>query len=275
MRVALLAGLAILMFSATTGLYNGYMGADAAAVDAERHFRAALTLAPASTVQMVQSAQELEYWIRIQTGPDITYFDGTEACTECDPAQESLFFVAPRLYVDGARFWLNHVSEDLEINLRPLNETPQVQYELIVSPILPKTALNADDITAINGILSQFGLLGSPVTLDALEIFVPTTKNAPPEEARIDSVLFNLIAQPDWIDYATLNQIGLSGFRARVLVELAAPSAQLPEELDLVIESQSENFARVQVMIHRLTELATHSAVGFVRLPSTPQPPGQ
>lgn len=276
MRVALLTGIALLMLSATTGLYNGFMGANAAAaVDAERHFRAALSLAPASTIQMIQTAQGLDYWVRIQTGLDITYFDGMDPCAECDSSQESLFFVGSRLYVDGNRFWLNYEDAELSVNIRPLTESPLLHYELIVSPILPKTALTEDDISTINGVLSQFGLLGAQVTLTSLENLIPSSKLVPPAEAQIDSVLFNLLAQPDWNGYATLNQIVLSGLRARVLVDLATPDAVLPDDLDLVIETQSTNFARVQVMIHRLTELASNPAVGFVRLPSTPQPPGQ
>ncbi|MBI1729688.1 hypothetical protein HY229_01305 [Candidatus Acetothermia bacterium] len=273
-QFTLWAVLTLLLAAPAVGIVSDTNGASAALVDSQRHFHATVTLTAVNPLQVISTAQNSDYWIRIQTGTDITYVKGKEPCTQCNPAQESSFFQMPRLYVDGQHFWIQIQVSDMEVHLRPQSASVQLQYELIISPALPKTELSAEDLGKVQDALAPFGFLSTPITALTLEPLITSAKIQPPDGVHIDSVLYGLVSAPDWNDYAQLNGIALSGLRARVLVELAAPDAQLPDSLDLVIESRSDNFVRVQALIYRLAELASQSGVKFVRLPNNPQPPG-
>ncbi len=245
--------------------------AGAAIIEAQRHFRALLPPQPVDILNVIWAAQSLDYWIRIQTGLNVVYLKGQRPCTACDPLQEAQFFVPPQLYVDGQHFWIRLDEESWQLALRPARELP-TRYELIVSPKLPKTTLNPEDVSAIVATLRPFGVIPSQTESFSLEPLIPPAKPEPPEGVRIDSVLYGLITAPDWKAYALQNGIELSGLRARVLVELEA-GASLPEGLDLVVEERAAERVRVQALIHRLEELAKDPAVAFVRLPSRPQSP--
>jgi hypothetical protein len=144
---------------------------------------------------------------------------------------------------------------------------------MIVSPKLPKTELAAEDVEQIVTTLTPFGVLPTQTASLKFELLIPQAKPVPPEDVRLDSVLYGLMLAPDWNDYAREHVLALSGLRVRVLIELATPGAPLPEGLDLVIEGRSTRFVRAQALIHQLAELARDPAVAFVRLPSRPQPP--
>jgi hypothetical protein len=273
-HLTLWAGLALLLAATTVGILINMNGVNAALVDSQRHYHATVTLTAANPLQIISTAQNSDYWIRIQTGTDITYLKGKEPCTQCNPAQESSFFQMPRLYVDGQRFWIQIQVSDMEVHLRPQSASMQLQYELIISPALPKTELSAEDLSKVQDALAPFGFLSMPVTSLTLDPLTTSSKIQPPAGVQIDSVLYGLISAPDWNDYAQLNGITLSGLRARVLIELTSPDIQLPDSLDLVVESRSDNFVRVQAPVYRLAELASQPGVKFVRLPNNPQPPG-
>jgi hypothetical protein len=239
-------------------------------VQVQRHYRALLPAPAVSSLQIVQTAQQLGYWIRIQTGLDVTYLKGQTPCSTCEPSQEDSFFTPPRLYVDGPWFWLHQDEPEWQLHLRPSAQAGQ--YELIVSPKLPKMTLSDDDLGAIREKLTPFGVLPAGANGLKLEPYLPPVKPEPPEEARLDSVLYGLVLAPDWNRYARERGIELSGLRARVLIELNAPDTQLPETLDVQIEAQSGQLVRAQVFIHQLVQLAQAPAVTFVRLPSRPHP---
>ncbi len=243
-------------------------------VQAQRHYRALLPAPAVSPLQVVQTAQRLGYWIRVQTGLDVLYLKGQTPCSACDPAQEAAFFEPPRLSVDGPWFWLNLDEPGWALHLRP---SPQPDaYELIVSPKLPKTVLDEEDVKAVHEALAPFGVLPPDLTPDelgrALAPYVPPAKPAPPEGARLDSGLYGLVLAPDWAQYAQERGIERSGLRVRVLVELTNPDAQLPEALAVEVEARSGALVRAQALIHRLIELARHPSVAFVRLPARPHP---
>jgi len=275
MRVqfALWTGLVLLMIggvAAGSAISQHYV--NAAVVDTQRHYRAELTLSGVNTAQLVESAQDQGYWIRIQTNTDVTYFNGTEPCNACDPSQESLFFQRPSLYVDGQNFRIRLEEEDWNLSLRPRNAQMPGAYEVIVSPVLPKTDVNADDLAAIDAALGPLSVLPMAVSSLNLTEIIQTSKIEPPEGAKIDSVLYAITVAPDWQTYASQNGITLSGLRVRVLIELASEESTLPESLDVVVESQSSNFIRAQVLVQDLVELSSLEDVAFVRLPSAPQP---
>jgi hypothetical protein len=194
-------------------------------------------------------------------------------CSICDPAEEDRFFLPPWLSVDGRWFWLQLDEPGWQLHLRPAAQRPG-DYELIVSPKLPKTALTDSDLDQITATLTPFGVLSAQTAPLKPEPYIQPAKPEPPADARIDSVLYGLTLSPDWAAYAAQNGIERSGLRVRVVIELSSPDAALPEALELAIEARSARLVRAQALIHRLVDLARDPAVAFVRLPSRPQPAG-
>ena len=239
-------------------------------VDTERHYRATVPTPTPNVVSAIGTAQQLGYWIRIQTGTDITYLQGGQPCPECSPSQESQFFQPPQLVVDGQHFWIRLDEPQWRVNLRPATQTSG--YALIVSPKLPKTSLSSDDLDAILETLAPFNALPQQSASLQLETMIQPTKPVPPDGARIDSVLYGLTLAPDWMDYAGRQNIGLSGLRAEVIVELTSAEAALPEGVDLVATSRTGALVSAQARIDQLVRLASAPSVAFVRLPSQPRP---
>ena len=239
-------------------------------VEAQRHFRALLPSVPLNVLEIVRTAQQLGYWIRIQTDENVTYLHGRTPCSACDPSQERTFFAPPWLAVDRQWFWLYLDEPGWVLHLRPSGQQTG-SYELIVSPKLPKTELTDEDLGQIRQALAPFGLLSQTASL-TLEPYIVPAKPAPPEDVRLDSVLYGLVLAPDWALYAQEKGLERSGLRVRVVIERASPGAVPSPALELVIEAQSEGLIRAQALIHRLVELARDPAVAFVRPPSRPQP---
>lgn len=242
-------------------------------VDTERHYRASVPTPSTNVVDVINAAQGQGYWIRIQTGQDVTYLQGSQSCPTCSPSEESQFFEPPQLIVDGQAFWIRLDEPQWRVNLRPA--TQSAGYELIVSPKLPKTSLSADDVDAIRETLTPLNVLPQQSSSLELEAMVPPTKPTPPEGVRIDSVLYGLTQAPDWMDYAHQQSISLSGLRAAVIVELSSADASLPEGIDLAATSRSGSLVSAQARIDQLVRLASAPSVAFVRLPSRPQPAAQ
>jgi len=264
-------GVALLAFSQLFGfLMETSSTGSAAVVGAQRHFRAILPPQPTDILSVIQTAQGLDYWIRIQTGLDVTYMKGFMLCTACNPMQEEQFFTPPQLYVDGQSYWLRLDDANWQVNLRPSSTAP-MNYELIVSPKLSREELKAEDLREIASMVRPFVSIQTESL--SFEPLLPPTKPEPPEGVKLDSVLYGLTLSPDWRDYASVNGIELWGLRAVVIVELNSTDAELPESLNLVIEARGSGQVRAQAFIHRLVDLARDRAVSFVRLPSRPQPP--
>lgn len=254
--------------SAQTGALFG-----TANVDTERHFRAFVPTPSTDVVSVIGTAQQLGYWIRIQTGTDITYLQGGQPCPSCDPNQEATFFQPPQLIVDGQEFWIRLDEPQWRVNVRPATQT--AGYEFIVSPKLPKTSLSDNDLNAILDTLAPFNVLPQQSASLQLETMIQPTKPVPPEGARIDSVLYGLTLAPDWMDYAQQQNIGLSGLRADVIVELTSAQASLPEDVDLIATSRTGALVSAQARIDQLVRLASAPSVAFVRMPNRPQPAAQ
>lgn len=250
----------LFVFSQFAGLWGATL------IEGQRHFRATLPPQQVDILHIIQTAQQLNYWIRIQTGEDVMYLKGQTPCSACDPSQEASFFTTPQLHVDGQNFWIRLDEQDWRLNLRPAASG----LELIVSPKLPKTELTTEDLNEIRSALGPFGLLPAELSFEPL---VPPAKPVPPEGVRLDSILYGLMLAPDWKLYAQEKGLELSGLRARVLVELTSAEAQPPVGLDLVIEARNGPLVRAQALIHRLEELARDPIVAFVRPPAQPQPP--
>ena len=269
---ALWVGVALLAFSQLFGfmMETSSAAGSAAVVGAQRHFRAILPPQSTDVLSLIQTAQGLDYWIRIQTGLDVTYLKGVMLCAACNTAQEEQFFTPPQLYVDGQSYWLRMDDLNWRVNLRPSSTVP-MSYELIVSPKLSREELTAEDLREIASLLRPF--VNTPIESLSFEPLLPPSKPEPPEGVKMDSVLYGLTLSPDWKDYATTNGIELSGLRAAVIVELSSADAELSAGLNLVIEAQSSGQLRAQALIHRLADLSRDPAANFVRLPNRPQPP--
>lgn len=232
------------------------------------YYRALLPQTPAFNIpKVIEGAKRLGFWIRIQEGLIVTYFKGGELCTSCDPLKEQEFFKMPSLYVDVGLFLLRIEEPKLFYNVRP-SVGAKGTYEIIVNP---KTNLEAKEAEGIIvGKLVQLGVLESAIPL-SFELLKLQDKPIPPKGLPLDSLLYELTQAPDWHTFAARSNIELSGMRARVLIELKSPDAQM-QFANLLIEARSASgLIRALVRIPELIELAQDPAVKFVRLPARPQ----
>ncbi len=226
--------------------------------------------------KIIEGAKGLGFWIRVQEGLIITYFKGSELCASCDPLKEQEFFKMPSLYVDAGLFLVRMDEPKLFFNVRPLVGSaaasaagPPPQYEIVVNPKVNLEAKEAEDL--IVGKLLQLSVLESAIPL-SFELLRLQSKPKPTGGLPLDSTLFALTQAPDWHLFAARNNIELSGIRARVLIELKTPDAQLQGTANVIILARSASgLLRALVLIPELIEVAKDPAVKFVRLPSRPQ----
>jgi hypothetical protein len=253
-----------------TMLWAAVGGSNASQLLAGQSYRAPLPPTATDIIHVVTAAQDLDYWIRIQQGLDVTYLKGKTFCAACNPSQETAFFQTPQLYVDGPLYWIRLDEPKYRLNLRPAVEGATSPYELIVSP---KVDLGGDDLQALLTELVPFGVAPTQTSALSFEVITVPSKPQPPPDARLDSTLYGLMIAPDWRDYAAGHGIDLSGLRARVIVELHSPGA-VPQAADLLVEARSDTLIRALVPIEQLLVLARDPAVSMVRLPNRPQPAG-
>ena len=218
--------------------------------------------------KIIEGAKRLGFWIRMQEGLIVTYFKGSELCTSCDPLKEPEFFRTPSLYVDAGLFLVRIDEPKLFFNVRPVVGS-KGSYEIIANPKANLEAKEAEDL--IVGKLLQLGVLESAIPL-SFELLKTQDKSKPPAGLPLDSTLFALTQAPDWHLFAARNNVELSGLRARVIIELKTPDAQLQSTANIIILSRSASgLIRALVLIPELIEVAKDPAVKFVRLPSQPK----
>ncbi len=235
-----------------------------AAVGDQAHFRATFDAPSASVVEIIQQAQSADYWVRVQTGTDVTYFKGSQPCPSCDPANEREFFQRPQLIADGQMIWMRLTGETWELNLRPTPEGAGT-YALLVSPLLPKAELTDEMLSEIGDALAPFDLLpSSPSSLDFSAYSQPSDPQ-PPQGVNLTSALYGFLNAPDWAEASSERGVPRSGLRAVVDVELGSSSTELPSGLDLIVESRSGATARVQALIPQLDDLAQAASVRNVQ----------
>lgn len=232
-------------------------------------YRAALPPAAVDLLDLQDRAQGLGWWVRVQEGQTVRYFQGARACEACVPAQEDLFFSLPQLLLDAGRFMIRLDAEDYRLNVRPDAQNPgNVELTLVMRA----TRAEALVVAQLGELLDRLGLQTGPLSF--AQIPLDKKARAPlPEGLALEENLFRLIQAPDWPDFAALRGIPLSGLRARVLVELA-DEAVLPQGEDLSIESRAGTTLRAQVLIDELLSLGRDPAVRAVRVPAQPQPGG-
>lgn len=232
-------------------------------------YRARLAVVP-SAATVLPNAQALGWWVRMQTGEEITYFNGLARCEACDPNLEAQFYQMPQLTVDGADFMARLDTEAFRLNLRPQSGSTQA-YELVV---MMHQTLGATVVAQqAQQALAALGVaLGEGVAFEPLSV-AQNGKTLVPNGVHLEETLYRLALAPDWPDFAQLRGLTLSGLRVEVIVELAEGQA-LPGNFDLIVEQTSGQLARVQVRISDLVALAQAPGVVEVRPPLSPQPGG-
>jgi len=227
-------------------------------------FRATVPTPDAGVVQLIEQAQSADYWVRIQTGQDVTYFKGSESCPSCDPANEAEFFQRPQLIADGEMFWMRLATESWALNVRPSADSAGT-YELFVTPRQPNTELTDEMLSEIGDALAPFNVLPSDASALGFAAYSQPSDPQPPQGVAMTPALYGFLQAPDWAEAASERGVARSGLRAVVEVELSSGSAELPSGLDLVVESRSGTTAQVQALIPQLDDLARAAGVRMVR----------
>ncbi len=234
---------------------------------AGKFYRVVLPSIESDRAKIIESAKQAGFSVRIAQGTAVTYFLGTQPCTDCTPENERERLVFPHLFVDGELLWLRAEGLLSKYNLRPAHS-----YELIVSP---KTTVSASAILDEIGLkLVQLAIVPNPLlplTVEELTVVPGVKPPKPPEGVRLDSVLYALMLMPDWYEFAPQQKLELWGLRVRVIVELVTPNAQLAPTHNVIVEARSPSgLMRVLVPIHQLVTLASDPAVKLVRPPYQP-----
>lgn len=223
-------------------------------------------LSSGAALSAVQThAQALGWWVRVQTGFEVTYFQGQERCEPCEPASEQQFFSLPQLVVDEGQFMVRLETALFRLNLRPnVNGDGGEELVLVMKQSAPQATVNAQ----LRDVLDPIGVsLGNDVTFERVP---PADKTTTPLPAglRLDERLYRLTQAPDWVDFADEQGLFLSGLRVRVVLELVG--AQEPD-LGLLVEQRASASLRAQALISQLITLAQDPAVRRVRLSLQPQ----
>lgn len=227
-------------------------------------YRATFLLPQAHIATITARAQELGFWIRIQQGQEVTYLQGAELCSACNPESEESFFGFPQLYLDEDLFLVRLDEERYRLSVRPSAQN-KGHYEVIVG-VKVQSELEELRGEALNW-LQKLGIVQT-ASLSLAE-FPVEKKPQPPEGVRLDSLLYALTQAPDWHDFARERGLPLQGIRIKVIVELATPEAVL-QGYHLIEEARSTERMRVLVPVSELIRLAKDPAVEFVRLPYEP-----
>nr|BAL56424.1 hypothetical protein HGMM_F37H05C17 [uncultured Acetothermia bacterium]BAL59506.1 hypothetical protein HGMM_OP4C142 [Candidatus Acetothermum autotrophicum] len=236
---------------------------------AGKFYRVVLPALESDLTKIIESAKHAGFSVRIAQGTTVTYFLGTQPCSDCTPENERERLPFPHLFVDGALLWLRAGGLLSKYNLRPAQSG---SYELIVAPT--STASASAILDEIGQRLFQLGVVANPLlplSLEELTVVPGVKPPKPPDGVRLDSVLYALMLMPDWYEFAPQNKLELWGLRVRVIVELVSPEAQLAPTHNIIIEARSPSgLLRVLVPIHQLVLLASDPAVKIVRPPFQP-----
>jgi len=227
-------------------------------------YRAALSSETTSSAVQTR-AQTLGWWVRIQTGFEVTYFQGQERCESCESASEQQFFDLPQLVVDEGQFMVRLETALFRLNLRPnVNGDGGEELVLVMKQSAPQATVNAQ----LRDVLDPIGVaLGNNLTFEPVPPAGKTTTPLP-TGLRLDEVLYRLTQAPDWVEFANEQGLFLSGIRVRVVLELAG--TQEPD-LGLLVEQRAGAGLRAQALISQLVTLAQDPTVRRVRLSLQPQ----
>jgi len=236
---------------------------------AGKFYRVSLSNVEPDLLKIIEAAKQAGFSVRIATGSTVTYFLGTQPCPDCTPENERERFQFPHLFIDGTLLWLRAEEMLSRYNVRPVING---SYELILAP---KTTVSASAILNEIGLkLTQLHIVRDPLlplTVEELTVVPGVKPPKPPDDVRLDSVLYTLMLMPDWYEFAPQARLELWGLRVRVIVELMSPEAQLAPAHNLIIEARSPSgLMRVLVPIHQLVTLASDPAVKIVRPPFQP-----
>lgn len=237
-------------------------------LDGGQAYQADLEMSAGLDLAELQSrAQALGWWVRIQNDFEVAYFQGADACKDCDSTVEDQFFTLPQLIVDSGFFALRLDTEAFRVNVRPKTDASGA-YEAVV--VMKNTLSSELVIQRLDEELTRLGLdVGANLAFAALPLNTKS-KTPVPDGLALEETLFRLLQAPDWYDFAALQGLSLSGLRVRAVVELADAQTQ-PGNVNLLLEQSASDSFRAQVLIPQLLTLARDPAVQRVRLPLQPQ----
>ena len=115
---------------------------------------------------------------------------------------------------------------------------------------------------------------------DSKNLSVDTEELDLPKEAvevksqfpKLSSVLNELSQSEHPADFAESRDLHFADGKVRVIIELADPSAQIPERFKIVTEGHYSNLLQGMVSIEQLGELSNEPYINFIRAPLKPQP---
>ena len=165
------------------------------------------------------------------------------------------------LYLDG-NFFLLGVREGPWTTI--LRGKPDSAELIIFGPGTPQSLPGF-------AILEALGLLPAGAALELSEKTVPLKLPAPPEEVKLDPILWTLVGHPDWFSFARDYGLERVGLRVRAVAEL---QGTLSQAFAGYIRSSTDTLAELLIPIPLLPELGKDPAVRLVRPPFVPHPLG-
>jgi len=212
---------------------------------------------------VIQTGQEKGFAVIVLDTSGLSAYQGTEQTQE---SESDLIGAPSLLYVDGERFLLRVQADEFDYEVRP----GEKGYDLVLVPHQDMTASNL--VSDVLVPLQEMGIVGEEVDMEyRMFVLTPDKSEASPVGVAIDSNLYNLMIAPDWLAAATKLSLARTGLRVSAIAE-KVPAGVIPEQLAPYVVSETETLAKLLLPIEDLVELASDSAVGYVRPPYQPQP---
>ena len=223
----------------------------AAAEEVPTYLWAELSLPQAAIAALPERAQTAGIPIAVAGEAGNLSFIGVDS-------EEELLSSDTFLLVDGP-FYLLGVASD---NGLALVRGEQTAAEIICfgDPSL---------LSRLVSLLDEMALLPPGTEVEFAERTLSLKIPAPPEDVKLDPVLWGLLNHPDWFSFARDYGLERVGLRVKVVAEV---SGMLPEKYEPYIQSSSDGLVNLLIPIPLLDDLAKEEAVKLVRPPYKPHP---
>ena len=238
--------------------------AQTAAFEPTSYYVFSLGPAAVDVNSLIQTACASAFSVAIYTGSAYNvHREGTAAQATLD----DLLGDPRSLVVDGARFHLRVADAAYSYTVRP----GESGYDLVISPAV--RLLMVDTLQTILISLQELGIVGTDLSMDLRSFDKSSIKGPPPpQEAAIDSALYDLMIAEDWFAEAAAHGITMAGLRVEVVAE-KIPGARIPEPFAVYVAGETETAAKLLMPIEQLVLLARSGGIGYVRLPYQPTIP--